>query len=208
MCNRVGIKKRSKGKREGIDHEQSAKAKERLRGPVSLPSMTQPRKWWRPTLSIVRPFHLILYSITQTKVKCELMYSIYHAFVARWDHSASSFSPTSPPSLCPPLPFLFSPLDAPLRELRHGGGEGGGTTLLEIFFPSFTCSPRIFLLEISPFLSVPLPPSPFSSSCSSFSSFFPSLPLEKLFRRRCTRKNDTSLFRGRNDENFNRWWLW
>lgn len=79
------------------------------------------------------------------------MYSIYHAFVARWDHSASSFSPTSPPSLCPPLPFLFSPLDAPLRELRHGGGEGGGTTLLEIFFPSFTCSPRIFLLEISPF---------------------------------------------------------
>jgi len=33
----------------------------------------------------VRPFHLILYSITQTKVKCELMYSIYHAFVARWD---------------------------------------------------------------------------------------------------------------------------
>lgn len=58
-----------------------------LRLRLALVRLALQRKWWRPVLSIVRPFHLILYSITQTKVKCELMYSIYHAFVARWDAS-------------------------------------------------------------------------------------------------------------------------
>lgn len=73
----------------------------------------------------MRPFHLILYSITQTKVKCELMYSIYHAFVARWDHSASSFSPTSPPSLsAPPSLPLFTVGRATSRASTRRGRGG------------------------------------------------------------------------------------
>lgn len=44
-----------------------------------------------PVLSIVRPFHLILYSVYhKQKVKCELMLSIYHAFVFRLSWPSSS----------------------------------------------------------------------------------------------------------------------
>lgn len=57
-------------------------------------------------LSIVRPFHLILYSTTQTNVKCELMYSIYHAFV--YAGTCSSFGVANLPALSL----------QPLREFR------------------------------------------------------------------------------------------
>lgn len=110
------------------------------------------------------------------------MYSIYHAFVARWDHSASSFSPTSPPSLsAPPSLPLFTVGRATSRASTRRGRGGRNNppgNILSLFhvlpayfssrnlslpFRSSSPLPFLFLLFFF-FFFLPFP----SSSKSSF----------------------------------------
>lgn len=97
------------------------------------------------------------------------MYSIYHAFVARWDHSASSFSPTSPPSLCPPpFPSSFHRWTRHFASFDTEGERGEEQPSWKYSFP-LSRAPRVFF---------------FSKSLPSFPFLFPpplSLPPVLLF---------------------------
>lgn len=106
-------------------------------------------------------------------------------------------------SLCPPFPSSFHRWTRHFASFDTEGERGEEQPSWKYSFP-LSRAPRVFFFSKSlPFRSSS--PLPFLFLLFFFFFLpFPSLPLEKLFRRRCTRKNDTSLFRGRNDENFNR----